>query len=720
MPKPSEFESTTAPTGSEWMIVVKNGTTYKVALSVVKEYALSKLGMELTSTTGFKSYTDLGWTYSRDLGDNTTDSGASYVYEVSTELMNFDENIVRTVTTEDFQTSQIFTGLTPYQQYFSRVRAINGLPGMSNIAENVANPCASFSATRAHDPETGDVTLTVTTSDANEGVYFIEELVEDSIRGLVKPIANDEEGDLYMASGEGRSRTETSPAGGRMYFDCGFLKYFGQEYIRDDGTFYAHGWDESYVDDLYAADVPPEFSILGNAYNYCSANRETKTNKVLYINDQPSSADNPNGDGMYGVGGGANFPTTLGGIAQAVGSTLEHFDNNTTSPHAVKLANGTLPNGESSWKNYFKKYDVIIWIGSTRNNVEGMSLYTLSSTLLTGLMDAIDEGVGIITLTDHDIFHSTVNQVVRYFGVEYYGNIDRTATDDAYKISTILNNTDYIPQGFHPLLANLTSTSSIQAGVSEGKLRYVSHPDADSTNVGRTSSTYTSNASKTLTTTTHSDGNAITGGKLIVRTANDCGQTFDAIDDFDNSSQPPTLGTPITCTEAGGTFPGDYYIRINGSMPSDKDSNPGGFVAIHNPGEGFASIQAVIDALPSSIPYASGNMTMQWSNVTLDGNDGIATICLPSNNFTCGLAEDNGDALRYGLWAIGNNGELHILSTNPQSTTINHNSNGGLVTDWTQLFTQTTGVSYAVIEFLGNGSYGDDVAEDLTHNCLME
>ncbi len=39
MPKISELNVTTTPTGNEWMIVVKNGTTSKVALSVLKQYA---------------------------------------------------------------------------------------------------------------------------------------------------------------------------------------------------------------------------------------------------------------------------------------------------------------------------------------------------------------------------------------------------------------------------------------------------------------------------------------------------------------------------------------------------------------------------------------------------------------------------------------------------------------------------------------------------------
>lgn len=39
MPKPSEFSSTDPVAGTEWVIIEKDGTTYKVALSRIKEYA---------------------------------------------------------------------------------------------------------------------------------------------------------------------------------------------------------------------------------------------------------------------------------------------------------------------------------------------------------------------------------------------------------------------------------------------------------------------------------------------------------------------------------------------------------------------------------------------------------------------------------------------------------------------------------------------------------
>jgi hypothetical protein len=46
MPKSSELDTTTTPTGSEWFVVVKDGVTSKVELSVLKQYVIDQLAAE--------------------------------------------------------------------------------------------------------------------------------------------------------------------------------------------------------------------------------------------------------------------------------------------------------------------------------------------------------------------------------------------------------------------------------------------------------------------------------------------------------------------------------------------------------------------------------------------------------------------------------------------------------------------------------------------------
>lgn len=50
MPKISELDVTTTPTGNEWMIVVKDGITSKVALSVLRQYAADYWAIQASIT----------------------------------------------------------------------------------------------------------------------------------------------------------------------------------------------------------------------------------------------------------------------------------------------------------------------------------------------------------------------------------------------------------------------------------------------------------------------------------------------------------------------------------------------------------------------------------------------------------------------------------------------------------------------------------------------
>ena len=274
MPKPSELAANTSPTGSEWIIVVKSGVTYKVPLSRVRDYAMDELGLDLTSSSGYIGYTDLGWDYTRNFGDQTNDGGASYVYEVSTaDGSTFGDNVVQSITESTFKTSKMFSALTPFTTYYSRVRATGGLPGRSNITSQTSNPCSLFTATRA--VNNGTTTLTIQTQLPNTGVFIMEEMAGD-IRGLVRPVANDQFGYLFIASGEGKTRTTSTGGGGKLVFDGGFPKFYDTK------------WNNSYKTDMFNVSTPGQWPYMVNAMKYCTSSRSSRTNKVLYINDAGS------------------------------------------------------------------------------------------------------------------------------------------------------------------------------------------------------------------------------------------------------------------------------------------------------------------------------------------------------------------------------------------------------------------------------------------------
>ena len=153
------------------------------------------------------------------------------------------------------------------------------------------------------------------------------------------------------------------------------------------------------------------------------------------------------------------------------------------------------------------------------------SIYTLAPNFVQGLLDYFDNGGGLFVITDHDVFQTIVNQILPYYGVKFTGLINRTTDNDAYKVSTILGNTTYIPQGVHPLFQDMLPTATIRAGGSEGKIIY----DDDPSTGGAFTSSYTSDANGDLEITIHNNDVDVGYGQLIIRTANDCGAMFDPI-----------------------------------------------------------------------------------------------------------------------------------------------------------------------------------------------
>ena len=79
---------------------------------------------------------------------------------------------------------------------------------------------------------------------------------------------------------------------------------------------------------------------------------------------------------------------------------------------------------------------------------------------------------GVFIITDHNWFQPTGNQILRKFGSEFYGNVNRNSGHDAYKLSTIWSNlsgTEYDRD--HQLWNGFTELDSIPASYSEGNVR---------------------------------------------------------------------------------------------------------------------------------------------------------------------------------------------------------------------------------------------------------
>jgi hypothetical protein len=471
-----------------------SSTTFEVGLSddtITANFVFTGRSQNIVGTTAYQAFKELEfrWTRSALDGQPINDNGATtYTYEISTSS-TFNQLVEAKVFTT-FQTSTIFSGLIAYTRYYCRCKATGDInagavTGVSNTVEFVTNPCGNYSMTK-----NSDNTLQISGAEPNSGITISEQKGSLETRGLVRPIANDQVENLFIAEGSGQVRTQTSGPGGRLVFDGGFPKFYNTSWQT-----YRTGVNNGSVS-IYDPSLPAQYPYFYNTIKHVER-EEGSQKKLLYINDAPG--------GNYSA---KVFNTTVYDIARAAGLTPSSIGSESAATHSGYLQ--TLHTTRSAWKTYFNGYDVIVWLGT--NYTSGAYL---PNNLIQGLLDYFDEGGGLFVITDHDVFQTCVNQILPYYGVRFTGNIDRTPGNDAYKISTILANTNYIPSGYHPLFANINPNGFISATASEGKVIY-------DTSVSNTSN-YTTDSNGNLTITNHTNGTPLGGGNTFIRTASDCG-----------------------------------------------------------------------------------------------------------------------------------------------------------------------------------------------------
>jgi hypothetical protein len=471
-----------------------SSTTFTVGLSddiITANFVFVGRQQNIVGTTAYQAFKELEFRWTRSALDNQAinDNGTTtYTYEISTSS-SFNQLVEAKVFTT-FQTSTIFSDLIAYTKYYCRCRATGNVnagavTGTSNTVEFVTNPCGNYTMTKDSNNN-----LQISGAAPNSGITISEQTGSLETRGLVRPIANDQFNNLFIAEGSGQVRTQTSGPGGRLVFDGGFPKFYNSKWAS-----YSAGIKNGSVS-IYDSSVPAQYPYFYNAISHVER-EEGSQKKLLYINDAPG--------GNYTA---KVFHNTVLDIARVAGFTASSIGSESASTHSGYLQN--LHTTRSAWKTYFNGYDVIVWLGT---NYTGGAY--LPNSLIQGLLDYFDEGGGLFIITDHNTFQSSVNQILPYYGVRFTGNIDRTAGNNAYKISTILANTNYIPSGYHPLFANINPNGFISAAGSEGEIIY-------DTNVSNTSN-YTTDSNGNLTITNHSNGTSLGGGNTFIRTASDCG-----------------------------------------------------------------------------------------------------------------------------------------------------------------------------------------------------
>jgi hypothetical protein len=504
--------------------------------------------------TGYIDYSSLSWgiTYEGDLEEYS-----SFTYELSTSETEFDANIVETETVATIKNNILYSGLTGQQSYYFRVKAQGVFTVYSEISGSHTDPCSEFTATRTEDG-VGGFTLTVTTNVANEAVFVSEDLNDSDIRGLVRPIADDEFGNLWLAVGESRAYDpDTGDTGGRLVFDTGFLKFTSDRTV----------WKSAWAGNLYASNVPGHISYLANSIKY-TRRISSPQNNIMYFSD-----DSQLGQFKYPI---SRFTANFSGVVETLGSTFTYFKDQTADgSHYNWLQANDSNETAASYLEYFNQFDTIIYTAT--DILDGRSPW-LSENFIEGFLNYVDGGGGAIFITDHDSFQGVVNPIVANFGIQFTSSVDRNAGNPAYQVSNILSNSLNLPGGFHPLFENISPTASISAVDSEGILVYYDTvtglTSTENPNPTARTSKYSSGDSKSVTITTHtdSDNTPIGGSKLIIRTASGCGEIIEPTSSSqDLVVEPPSEPMYTLVSFSDGTF-SDMYGSPDGRWyPKDVD-----------------------------------------------------------------------------------------------------------------------------------------------------
>lgn len=479
----------------------------------------------IVSTPGYVDYSviSFNFTYTGDFSAFT-----NYEYSLSTNAdseASFEANIVQTVNSSTQLINKLYSNLTPQTLYYVRVKATgaggsvySNFSSNTSLAGQISDPCTDFTATRVDDGD-GTYTLTVTTNLAEESVFIAEALNNTDIRGLVRPLANDEFGNKFLAVVEGTGFDENAiTTGGRGVFDAGFLKYRGQE------------WSSSYANNVYAASTPAQFPFLVNSIKYTSR-QFNQTGKVLYLCDSAGLNPTP---GKYDV---TDFDSTIEACTGLANKTMDFWKDQTAnaSHYDWFMANDASETAQT-YLTYLNQYDTIVYVSSATTG----SPY-FSSHFIEAIHTYMDQGGGLIGLNDHGVFQWNSNAIVAKFGFQFTGNVDRNSNATGangqfvYQVSNILSNTEYMPSGYHPLFENVSPNARMAAGATEGVITYYDTATGMTTTVNplptALNSSYSSGVNKSVTITNHTDSanTDLGGGKLIVRTASGCGEILPAI-----------------------------------------------------------------------------------------------------------------------------------------------------------------------------------------------
>lgn len=226
--------------------------------------------------------------------------------------------------------------------------------------------------------------------------------------------------------------------GGRLMFDGGFPKFYNQNLKGNPKKF---------------KDLPIQFKFMNNVIKWVGETHKSR-GKVLLYGDRLAGTDHYHIKSTGGAGFRKSIPHTI---------DVAGFDPVVKDYQDYGGVYGSKQASISS--SEMSKYSAIIVMSSGGWD-------SLDNETANNFTTYVNNGGGVYIITDHSWFQKTGNQILKKFGSEFYGVVDRVGSDPAYKMSTIwaaLNGTKYNKR--HDLWDGLSSSDSIAAGGSEGNVK---------------------------------------------------------------------------------------------------------------------------------------------------------------------------------------------------------------------------------------------------------
>ena len=296
-----------------------------------------------------------------------------------------------------------------------------------------------------------------------------------------------------------------------------------------------------------SSQIPAHWGYFANSL-VTAARKTNTTGKILYIHDMKTTHTNAGTGGHYGS---QRFLTAIEDISSHLGFTFEQLPTSINPDgewlsHADSIEN--LYNTKDDWLNYFNQYDVIYYIGwsgrDTRlSEPHWRTAYAyLPDIFVDAITSYVNQGGGIfMSGGSPEASCQASNQILtRFGGIVSDFSVRDSENDPAYKIQTIISNTELIPQGWSSIFSgvdqngvlpiNRSLLSTITANEGFVQVHDSASTPSDAAGLypilGKTSN-FVASAGGVVSTIDHDDGTAIDTRQLIYAvTANGCSPEY--------------------------------------------------------------------------------------------------------------------------------------------------------------------------------------------------